>query len=297
MITVLSFGGGQDSTAILYKIIKDPIFRALYVKGELLVVMSDTGDEHDDTYAHVNYVRDLCERNDIHFTFIQAEDGFHNESWPDLITWMKRNDGIMSVAFPKACTDKLKLVPIYNWLDQYIALNHYYLDYKANGRKEFIKRYAAEHGRIQILLGIAKDEESRLGGDMPSLWMNSSLERIYPLVEQRMNRKDCQDLITFYRMPLPPPSNCKRCPFLSLQEILWLHRNDQTAFDEWVVLEQNKIDKHAALGVPAEKNLGVKGKKLLPQILQEAQAQFGHWSNEDLQEYRMSHGHCIKSKY
>jgi hypothetical protein len=47
MITILSFGAGQDSTAILYRIVLDPEFRKAYVKGKLVVIMSDTGDEHD----------------------------------------------------------------------------------------------------------------------------------------------------------------------------------------------------------------------------------------------------------
>lgn len=37
-LTVLSYGGGQDSTAILYKIIHDPAFKSHYVPGKLLVV-------------------------------------------------------------------------------------------------------------------------------------------------------------------------------------------------------------------------------------------------------------------
>lgn len=38
-LTVLSFGGGQDSTAILYKIILDPAFRSKWVYGDFIVVI------------------------------------------------------------------------------------------------------------------------------------------------------------------------------------------------------------------------------------------------------------------
>ena len=48
-LTVLSFGGGQDSTTIIEKIIDDEAFRRRYVEGRLLVVMSDTGDEFPET--------------------------------------------------------------------------------------------------------------------------------------------------------------------------------------------------------------------------------------------------------
>ncbi|QHT70783.1 hypothetical protein GXP67_31115 [Rhodocytophaga rosea] len=58
-ITVLSFGGGQDSTCILYKIIYDPAFRARFVRGHLVVIMSDTGDEHRYTYDYSGHIKQV----------------------------------------------------------------------------------------------------------------------------------------------------------------------------------------------------------------------------------------------
>lgn len=43
--------------------------------------------------------------------------------------------------------------------------------------------------------------------------------------------------------------------------------------------------------------MGVFGKKLLPEILEEAIKEFGHLTDAELKEYKMSHGHCVKSKY
>lgn len=53
-LTLLSFGAGQDSTAILLKLIHDADFRTKYAPQDLIVVFSDTGDEHDETYAHLD---------------------------------------------------------------------------------------------------------------------------------------------------------------------------------------------------------------------------------------------------
>lgn len=58
-ITLLSFGGGQDSTAILLKIIHDPSFKSSYVKGRLVVIMADTKNEHPETYEHVDLIMKL----------------------------------------------------------------------------------------------------------------------------------------------------------------------------------------------------------------------------------------------
>jgi len=59
-LTVLSFGGGQDSTVLLEKLIDDSTFRQTYAPGDLLVVMSDTGDEFDSTYEHIGYCQKRC---------------------------------------------------------------------------------------------------------------------------------------------------------------------------------------------------------------------------------------------
>ena len=39
-------------------------------------------------------------------------------------------------------------------------------------------------------------------------------------------------------LPLPPPSNCKRCHFRRPVELLWLYRFEREAYDEWVELEK-----------------------------------------------------------
>ena len=49
-LTVLSMGLGQDSTTILFKIVFDAEFRARYAPEKLLVLFSDTGNEHPFTY-------------------------------------------------------------------------------------------------------------------------------------------------------------------------------------------------------------------------------------------------------
>lgn len=85
-----------------------------------------------------------------------------------------------------------------------------------------------------------------------------------------------------------------------------MYRFNNRWYKTFVILEQRKIDAFEIPGKPGKAlnakglevdNLGVFGKKLLPEILQETIAEFGHWSDEQLKEYKMSHGHCVKSKY
>lgn len=296
MITVLSFGGGQDSTAILLKILYDQVFRALYVRGELLVVFSDTGDEHEETYRHLRGIAALCKKNGIKFFHLTPDLGYHPTTWPSLREWMESHDGLLSKAFPKSCTDNLKIKPIYNFLNRYIAREYGIPD--ADTNKRALKIFAKEYSeKIRVLIGIAKGEEGRIGdGSKDPVWMKLSIEKIYPLIIEGLDRQGCQDYILQMGHEVPPPSNCMLCPFMNDIELLWLYRFHPADFWYWVERERAKIQKWIDK-LPAEKNLGVNGTVLLQEKLVQVEAKYGHMTNEALQEYKMSHGHCVKSKY
>ena len=57
---------------------------------------------------------------------------------------------------------------------------------------------------------------------------------------------------------------------------------------------ENKIDAHKEAG---KKNYGVWGRKLLPEVLKEAQTKYEHWSDEKLHSHKMNHGHNLMTKY
>lgn len=294
-LTMLSFGGGQDSTAILYKLIYDQDFRKKYAPGTLIVVMADTGNEHQETYDHVMYIRGLCEAHKIPFYFLRGSMGLTSPSWmKGLVGFYEINNAIGSKAFPKTCTDKLKITPIYNWLDSYLRS---VWGMPGNGRKQSIIEFAKRHGRISVLLGIAKGEETRASTNDQSFakWMRDCIDKKYPLIDLGMDRQACQDYIQEVGKDVPIPSNCILCPFMSLQELLYLYRNMPEWYHKWVELEANKIKANSHLD--PKKNLGVWGVKRLPEVLEEAIQKYGHMTNEELREYKMSHGHCVKSKY
>lgn len=310
-LTVLSFGGGQDSTYILYKIIRDPAYRAEFVKGRLLVLMSDTGNEHDYTYEHVAFIRKLCFDNDIEFYFITPDMGFHPNTWPSLEHQMIKNNSIMSMMMPRSCTDNLKIKPFYNFLNVWIATEIYDQDVPNNTRnRKWISKFFTDHGKINVIIGIAAGEEGRVAVtknqkkaaqiDMfikpkkrNNVWMLNCINRFYPMIIEGIDRQKAQDYINVTPWPLPWPSNCTYCPFLTKQELLWMYRLRSKDYEQFVVYEINKLNRNP--GVP--RNLGVKGMKYLPEILEEAIKEYGHWTNDQLIEYKMSHGHCVKSQY
>lgn len=319
-LTVLSFGAGQDSTDILYRIVRNPSFKQKYVKGRFIVVMSDTGNEHYHTYEHVQFIINFCQQRNIEFYFLTNGE-YHPRTWPTLVSQYQRNDCIMSLVGPRSCTDNLKIKPIYDFIDHYIA-KEYYLYPKKGKRpkgKKFIKRFASDHGKINVIIGIAAGEEHRLKKssekekkamqinafkkwkDPIPVWFRMGINKVYPLIEESITRWDIHEHIKGLQFidepknwPLPYPSNCMFCPYMTKIEVLWLYRNHPDMWDMWVQLEANKIRKCEGNG---KKNLGVKGDKLLTEFLNEAIIEFGSMTDEEIDDHKMSHGHCVMSTY
>ena len=69
-LTILSFGGGQDSTALLYKYHYDKSFRDLYAPEDFLVVMAATNNEHKETDEHTMSIKGFCVERSIDFIHI-----------------------------------------------------------------------------------------------------------------------------------------------------------------------------------------------------------------------------------
>lgn len=323
-LTVLSFGAGQDSTALLMKYLCDQDFKFKYARKDFIVVMSDTGDEHPHTYKHVEAIRALCHKYSVAFYFITPIMGYHPKTWQGLRQWMELKNGLQAKSFPKSCTDNLKIKPIYNFLEYYVHERYAYSmspekildqnvynrmpnrgfspEYHAKNpeksvRKNALKEFARIYGKIDVIIGIADGEQGRVAEPPTKGWMALTLNKTYPLIDLKMDRAACQKYIEQVggEVPVPFPSNCMLCPFMSNIELLWLYRFYPADFWYWVAREKAKLEKMKHL--PAEKNHGVNGARTLEQQLALAQERHGHMTDEALNEYKFSHGHCVKSKY
>lgn len=301
-LVVLWVGGGQDSTALLYKFAFDSFFREKWLKDDakLVAIMADTGDEYPETYEHVEFLKLFCVEANIEFHFITPDMGFHGRTWQSLSHQMDLNSTIMSVAFPKSCTDNLKIKVCYNFLEDYLKKHYGY----QGKRKRAFYEYRQQFGKLVSIIGFAKGEENRMAvnpqldlfpemlkDDRP-VYMQKCVEHFYPLIAMLMDRFDCQDYIKSLGLEVPMPSNCMMCPFQNEAEVVYLHRFYPERWTIWVAKEKAKLLKNHT----KERNLGVKGEIPLEQFLQEALKKYGHWSDTQLKNYRMTHGHCVKSK-
>jgi len=249
-LTVLSFGGGQDSTALFYMYLFDKEFREKYAPGDFVMVMANTGNEYPETYKHIEEIKKLAKQHGITFAFLE-DYKYTTDSWKGgVLDKMRRNQFIMSVN-TKSCTIALKIQPIYKWLDEYVCENYPELSAPkpcedTNGKKA-LQIFAKTYGKINVILGIAKGEENRVAKseDAGDLWFKKSIKRVYPLIDMGIDRAGAQEIIAKSGHSVPPPSNCMVCPYQNDEEILLLSLKYPNMFDKWTDLEKSKLDRFA----------------------------------------------------
>jgi hypothetical protein len=307
-LVVFSHGMGQDSAGIL-ALLTDPArpeFRERYVgkDGSLLVIHCDTMDEHRETVEYRAWTRDYCAQRGIEYLELHPSDGFHAGAWTGgLIGQYRANNTIGSVGFPSTCSDQLKIQPQWKAINARLA-RELGVD---PARKGGLYAHEKQFGRVRCIIGFAAGEERRIQTSaqielIPKKtrqpWYSRCVEPVYPLIDLGLDRGAVQSYLRERGLPVPRPSNCRRCFWKSAQELIHLERTDPAALEEWLELEANKLaawaDRTAKSGA---RNSGVKGSQTLRAFLDDARAKYGHLTTEQLHEYVMSHGHCVASKY
>lgn len=290
-LTVVSFGAGQDTIYFVWRLIVDIEFRKRHIPGDFIIVGSDTGAEHPHTYEAIKKVQAFASLNKVPLFWLTPDMGFHPKTWQSLYHQYKKNNSIGSAAFRQTCTDNLKVKVIDNFVECFLKSKYHYFGMRKKAYHAFYHNY----GKIRLILGFAAKEESRTsnGNKFDSVWKKTVVERYYPLIEDGTDR---QAAIDWNEANIPfkvYPSNCIICFYMSDQEVLWLYRTYPEVWLDWVAMEKAKLDKYTT----SDKNYGVYGKITLPEKLAKAEKLYGHWTAEQLDEYKYSHGHCIKSKY
>jgi len=292
-LTVLSHGLGQDSSTILLMYLHDHDFRSWFAPNDFIVVFSETGNEHDYTYKHLIFTMQLCKQHGIPFFHVTPDLGFHVPSWPSLNEHHDAAHTVGGKRFKKSCTAQLKITPIYNLVEQYLGQHYVVRNRLKQGYYQFLNMY----GQVRVIIGLTKGEENRVAdpSKLKDKWKRDTVEMSYPLIELGTDRQGCQNYHRKRGYEVPFPSNCKRCPYMSEQELVWMYKFENAEFWAWVAQEKRKLVKFADKG---DRNIGVWGDlRTLPEVLAEALDKYGHWSDQQLMEYKMSHGHCVASQY
>lgn len=226
MLRCFSYGGGVQSTAAL----------VLAANGTIdfpLFVFANTGNdsEHPQTLA---YVRDIAipfaEAHGIEMVFVQKKlkDGTPQTLYDSITRTEKAFDAIPAFAPSggpgfRACTAHFK--------SRVIA-------------KELRRRGAKNSVPATLALGISLDETHRARS--ASRFNHIKLE--YPLIDLRLDRQACQNIIERSGLPIPRKSACFFCPYHNRESWKRLQRETPELFDRAVALETTMNERRRLRG-------------------------------------------------
>ena len=203
MKTFLNMGLGVNSTAIL----------ALIKLGRLkyenpIAIFADVGAEKPETYEYLKYLKKV---SPVKINVVTAT----NEKEGSLLDYC-RNKKILPQRFMRWCTHRWKRNPVEKF------------------RKSKLKEGEDDY---KIIIGIAYDEQKRA-----LRWMNDKYTE-FPLIQLKMNRKDCIKVIEEVGWKIPVKSGCWFCPFAPLEEFAQLKVNNRKLYDELCEMERIVLKK------------------------------------------------------
>lgn len=108
-------------------------------------------------------------------------------------------------------------------------------DFKIRVIAKWLKEHGAtKEGPIVTGLGISLDEWYRARNDSGIDWQ--VLE--YPLIDMRLSRFDCMQIIKNAGLPIPPRSSCFFCPFHNPREWNRIKRDQPDLFNAAIAIER-----------------------------------------------------------
>lgn len=198
-VRILSMGAGVQTTACLIK----------WYKEYDHVVFADTQDERPETYAYIDkYLKPFCEEKKVPWVTVGT---YHGQS---LLEYCKTHN-MMPTRMNRFCTKEFKIRPI---------------------RRYIRKLGATAKAPCLMDLGISMDESHRVNDSGPHEVKYA--KKNYPLIDAKMTRQDCLNLIKDYGWDLPVKSGCDFCPFMGMKRLKWLYGENPDKFRQVVEMEE-----------------------------------------------------------
>lgn len=195
MKTIVSYGGGTNSTALLVGLLE---------RGERpdAITFADTGSEKPHTYDHVVKVNEWCLR--VGFPAIETLRGDMPQQVIDVTLEQEcfRLGKLPAKAYGfSSCSDKWKMEP------------------QRRYNRAFSKRHGIAMSEITRLIGFDADEHSRVerGREMAH---KKPVREEYPLYDWGWGREECVEAIARAGLPQPGKSACFFCPSAKKPELL-----------------------------------------------------------------------------
>ena len=231
MRTILSFGIGVDSTAILLRWVVEPATRPCALEN-LLVITAQTGDEYQDTKRHVEaHILPVMREHGIRFVQVARKghleaDGIvvlsdtrspqhlHIEGAYRLSDELRSAGTVPQFGGEHRCSLKFKAWVIETWLRDYFPYPaRHAFGYSSDEPKRAEKSEAAFARRVAF--GFNADESKR--ASRASAYDTARRTGFYPLIEWGWSREQCLAYIRAKLGIVWPKSSCVYCPFNALK--------------------------------------------------------------------------------
>ena len=210
--TVLSLGGGVNSTALLIGLVQK-------CTPPDLILFADTGAEHERTYVHLDEMDAWLAKQGMDPVVRvnnAAREGFPHKSLEDECI---NNKTLPSLAFGfKGCSVKWKRQP----MDRYVKTWEPAIKHWETG------------GRVTRLIGIDAGERHR--GQIPD---DNKFIYKFPLIDWYWGRDECIAAIEGAGLEPPGKSACWFCPASRKWEIIELANKRPDLFERAVKMEHN----------------------------------------------------------
>ena len=178
MVTVISYGGGVQSTALVVLSLSEQWRVDEIVHVDLMDAESPATREYVARFRE--WLRDAYGRD---ITVIERNmywDMLDNPGFTP-VPWRGKYERFM---LSRQCTRQYKVAPLQRYL------------------------YDKYDGRIGLMLGISVDEYHRMRDSSAA-----RIEHVYPLVDRRLTRWQCRDIIERAGLSVPYKSSCWFCPY------------------------------------------------------------------------------------
>lgn len=120
-------------------------------------------------------------------------------------------------------------------------------DFKIKVVDRWLREHNAKVEGAQVGIGISLDEFQRMKPNMDPATRDWK-ENKFPLIDLRMTRQDCINVIQQAGLPVPPKSSCWFCPFHTLSKWQEMRIHEPELFQKSVGLETMMNERRAMLG-------------------------------------------------
>jgi hypothetical protein len=118
------------------------------------------------------------------------------------------------------------------------------VDFKINVVEKWLREHGGKIEGAVVGLGISLDEWHRARNDSGVAWKKLD----YPLLDLRLTRQDCSNIIANAGLPIPDESSCFFCPFHKIKKWQEMRQNQPQAFWKSSELETFLNERQARLG-------------------------------------------------